>query len=118
MAIVGGISRVTVDGVELPIKQGWTFNVGRPLRTSVMGADGRHGSAEEPQTGYAEGGITLTEGIDLEWLVTVAGATVNLEYRSGRVGRLVNADYAGTGELAADEGELSVRFEGEGSIDG
>lgn len=109
----GGVIAVALNGEVQDAKGAFTYNLGRPKRTAVIGSDGRvHGYKEEGQPGYIEGELTDRGSLDLEALVKFADGTVTLELANGKVIVLRDAFYAADGEGNTEEGALKVRFEG------
>lgn len=117
MPHIGGITKIQVGGVILNAMSGWTYNLGRPKRETVVGADRVHGYTETPQVGFLEGTITVTDETDVEFILAAKDVTVTLY--TGKVSRfiLANATFVGEGDIETDQGSLSVRFEGEGELD-
>lgn len=109
----GGIISVKTGDQVQDAKGSFSWNLGRPKREGIVGADGMHGYKETPQPGYIEGAFTDRGTLDLNALVTMADATVTLETANGKVIVLRNAYYAGDGTVTSEEGEIAVRFEGE-----
>jgi hypothetical protein len=110
----GGIIQLQINGELQDAKGSFSYNPGRPKREGITGADRMHGFKETPQVGFIEGAVTDRGTLDLEKLVTLTGATVTLELPNGKVFCLRNAYFAGEGTATTEEGEITVRFEGEG----
>lgn len=113
---IGGVIALTVNGVILPAKSGFTANDGSPLKAGVKGQDFVHGHTVEPQIAFIEGVISVTDKIKVRELKALTGATVMLE-ASNQTWILNNAYYANEGTFTAESGELPFRFEGDGDID-
>lgn len=109
---VGGIIELKIDGQLHSAKGNFTYNLGRPLRESVIGADTVHGFKETPQAAFIEGEITDRAELSLEALVNTTNATVYLRLANGKVIVLRNAWFAGEGTGNTEEGNIAVRFEG------
>lgn len=107
----GGIIYVKQDGVQYDAKGNFTYNLGRPKREAIVGADSVHGYKETPQVAFIEGEITDSRGLDLGKLVTGDGVTITLELANGKVISLSDAWYAAEGTGNTDEGNLPVRWE-------
>lgn len=108
----GGIIQLQVNGELYDAKGSFTYNLGRPLREAIIGADGVHGYKETPQVAFIEGEITDRGTLDLDKLVKTQFATVTLELANGKVVSLSDGWYAGEGTGNTDEGNIGVRFEG------
>ncbi len=109
---VGGIIQVASNGVLLQAKGNWSYNIGRPKRDGVVGADAVHGYKELPQLPFIEGEITDSPGLDLNALALTTGATVVLNLAVGKTIVLSQAWYAAEGKGETEEGNIEVRFEG------
>jgi hypothetical protein len=107
--------QVQVDGGVLDAKGSWSYNLGRAMRETIIGADGVHGFKETPQAAFIEGEITDRTTLDLADLVTIEGATVTLSLANGKVIALRDAWFAGEGTGNSEEGNIAVRFEGAGA---
>lgn len=107
----GGIIFLKIDGEIFNAKGNFTYNLGKPKRDAIVGADQVHGYKETPQIPFIEGEITDTPSTDMEKLVTAENATVTLELANGKVISLREAWYAGEGTGNTDEGNIGVRFE-------
>lgn len=108
----GGIIQVSMDGVSFDAKGNFTYNLGRPKREAIVGADTVHGYKETPQVAFIEGEITDRGTFDLAAMVTSEGKTVTLELANGKVFVLRDAWFAGEGTGNTEEGNIGVRFEG------
>jgi hypothetical protein len=109
---VGGIIQVATNGVLLQAKGNWTYNIGRPKRDAVVGADTVHGYKEMPQAPFIEGEITDSTGLDLNALTTTTNATVVLNLAVGKTIVLSQAWYSAEGNVQTEEGNIQVKFEG------
>lgn len=108
----GGIIQVQANGKIYDAKGNYTYNLGRPVREAIVGADRPHGYKETPQVGFIEGEITDRSDLDLDELVTLKDATVTLELANGKVIVARDAYYAGEGTGNTEEGNIAVRFNG------
>lgn len=109
----GGIIQVQIQGEIVDAKGNFTYNLGRPKREAIVGADRIHGFMEKPQVGFIEGEITDRGTLDLDKIVTLTGSTITLELANGKVILLRDAYYAAEGTGNTDEGNVQVRFEGD-----
>ncbi|WP_338585874.1 phage tail tube protein [Pseudomonas sp. MAG733B] len=109
---IGGIIAVKVNGDIYFAKGNWTYNLGKPKREGVVGADTVHGYKETPQVPFVEGEISDRNELSLEDLVTLDDATITLELSNGKVITLSEAWYAGEGTGNTEEGNIACRFEG------
>jgi hypothetical protein len=109
---IGGIIALKVNGDIYFAKGNFTYNIGKPKREGVVGADVVHGYKETPQVPFIEGEITDRTELSLEDLVTLDDATITLELSNGKVITLSEAWYASEGTGNTEEGNIACRFEG------
>ncbi|SDI55384.1 phage tail tube protein [Pseudomonas abietaniphila] len=109
---IGGIIALKVNGDIYFAKGNFTYNLGKPKREGVVGADTVHGYKETPQVPFIEGEITDRQELSLEDLVTLDDATITLELSNGKVITLSEAWFAGEGTGNTEEGNIACRFEG------
>lgn len=108
----GGMLYLLVNGQRYDAKGDFTYNLGRPKKTAIVGADGVHGFYTESQAPFIEGAITDARDTDLAAFLDTVDATITLELQIGKVIVLRQAAYAGEGTVNPKEGEVPVRFEG------
>ncbi len=113
MGRVGGIIEILVDGERFDAKGSFTYNLGTPVKTAVVGADRVHGYKEEPQAPMIEGATTDRLSLDIQALTRITAATVAIRFPNGKTFVLRNAWYAGDGSGTTEEGEFPLKFEGE-----
>jgi hypothetical protein len=101
-----------VNGEIHDAKGNFNYNLGKPKREAIVGADAVHGYKETPQVSFIEGEITDRGTLDLEKLVKLDDATITLELSNGKVFVLRQAWYAGEGTVGTEEANIQVRFEG------
>lgn len=106
-----GLIEVKANGTLYDAKGNFTYNLGRPKRDAIVGADRVHGYKETPQVSYIEGEITDSSTLDLDALVKLDGATVTLSLNNGKVIELRSAWYAAEGNVQTEEANIQVRFE-------
>ena len=94
MARVGGIIELKKNGQILSAKGNFTYNLGRPVREAVVGADAVHGYKETPQPAFIEGEVTDSAEMSLEDLVGTTDATIYLRLANGKVFVLSSAWFA------------------------
>lgn len=109
-----GIIFLKVDGALYEAKGNFTYNLGKPKREGIVGADSVHGYKETIQIPFIEGEITDSNQLSLEKLVTLDGVTVTLELNNGKSILLRDAWYAGEGTGETEEANIGVRFEAKG----
>lgn len=111
---LGGIIQVQVNGQIYRAKGDFTYNPGKPMREPIIGSDAVHGYSEKPQVGFIEGEFTDGDDVDIPNLVQIKDATVTLDLANGKMFVLHEAYYAAEGTVSTGEGNIGVRFEGEG----
>lgn len=107
-----GFIQVQVQGEVQDAKGAFTYNLGRPKREAIIGADGVHGYKEMPQVPFIEGAITDRGSLDLAALANGKDQTITLTLANGKLIMLRDAWFAGEGTVSTEEGEISVRWEG------
>lgn len=109
---VAGIIEVRVDGATYSAKGNFTYNIGRPKREGIAGADKVHGYKDAVQIPFIEGEVTDRRSLDLGKMVEIDNATVMLRLGNGKLIVLRQAWYAGEGTGNTEEGNIDFRFEG------
>jgi hypothetical protein len=107
-----GLIQLHINGETQDAKGSFSYNLGKPKREAIVGADGVHGFKETPQVAFIEGAITDRGNLDLAALATLTGATVTLSLANDKVVVLRDAWHAGDGTVSTEEAEIAVRFEG------
>lgn len=107
----GGFIRVHVDGVVYDAKGDATYNLGRPKRDPIIGADAVHGFKETPQVAYVELKFTDRGDLDVDVLVRKKNSTVMLELANGKAVVFRDAWYSAEGAVNTGEGEIDARFD-------
>ena len=107
-----GLIQVQINGEIQDAKGNWSYNLGRPMREAIIGADRVHGFKETPQVAFIEGEITDRGSLDLASLVGLQDTTVTLTMQTGKMFVLTEAWFAGDGAASTEEAAIAVRFEG------
>lgn len=107
-----GIIQVQVNGEVYQAKGDWSYNLGRPMRQAIVGADTIHGFRETPQVAFIEGEITDLQTLELATLLELEDATVTVRLANGKMIALREAWFAAAGTGNTQEGNIAVRFEG------
>lgn len=110
-----GLIQVQVNGEVFDARGNWTYNLGRPKREAIVGADTVHGYRETPQVAFIEGEITDRGTLDVADLIGITDATVTLGLANGKTVTLREAWFAGDGNVTTEEANIAVRFEGAGA---
>lgn len=115
--IRGGLIQLQVDGVSYDVKGDFTYNIGNPKRTPVIGTSEVHGWTEAPQVPFIEGEATDSAGLSLDALTKIKNATATLQLANGKAFMLRDAVYAGDGDVGTKEGNIQLRFEGKKGVE-
>ena len=110
--LVGGMLYLEVDGRRIDAKGEFTYGLGRPKRTPIIGSDSVHGWSTEVQVPYIEGAVTVTRETDEVAICELESATATLQLQNGKVFVLSQACYAGEGAIKTKESEMGLRLEG------
>jgi len=110
-----GLITLQTNGEVQDAKGNFTYNLGRPIREAIIGADGVHGYKETPQVAFIEGEITDRQTLDVAALVSLREATITLALGNGKLIVLNDAWFAGEGTGNTEEANIAVRFEGSGA---
>ncbi len=108
-----GILYLKMNGEQYDAKGNFSYNLGKPKREAIVGADGIHGYKEIPQVAFIEGELTDRSNLDLEKVLTLEGVTATLELSNGKVIVLRNSWYAGEGTVQTEESNIGFRMEAE-----
>jgi hypothetical protein len=111
--LVSGLIFFYVAGKLMRAKGEFSYNIGVPKRSTLLGSDGPHGAMEEPQVAFIEGAITDYSDLKLKSLVTTIDGDVSLSLANGKTFSLTSAYYTGEGTVKTKEAEIGVRFESE-----
>lgn len=106
-----GLLQLQINGEVTDCKGTFTYNLGRPKREAIPGADRVHGYKEGVQVPFIEGAITDRGTLDLNALVTGKDLTITLQLANGKTIVLNQAWYANEGTVNTEEGEIAVRWE-------
>jgi len=109
---VAGYMEISHNGTKLSAAGSFSWNLGLPKRTEILGPDKLHGYSEMPQAPYIEGAIIVTSGTSVTEICSVTNASVVLTTATGKMISLGDAFYAGEGVGETEGGTLQVRFVG------
>lgn len=112
MAKVAGKCFFKVDGVQYSLRGNMTISLGNTHRESIVGQDGYHGYKEVPEPAFIECDLTDAPSLDLNVLNALTNVTVTVELINGKVATLNNATQMNRLTLNAEDGKMTVRFEG------
>lgn len=110
----GGIIFFKIDGVQHQAKGNFSYGLGKPQRTAIVGADGVHGYSELPTAPFIEGEITDSADLSLDELANVKASVATLELANGKVISLKDCWNTNQDGLSGntEEGNIAIRLEG------
>lgn len=110
---VAGIIEVKANGTVWFAAGSFSYNLGQPIRTEMVGHDKLHGYQELPQAGFIEGEIRAVQGIKLKDVANTINATVTLTDATSRQILVSDAFYSNEGTGSTEEGTFPVKMVGE-----
>lgn len=112
MAKVAGTAFITIDGVQYSLRGNMNISLGNAHRETVVGLDQYHGIKEIPEAGTIECDLTDQPTLDLNILEALDNITVTVELINGKTATLRNATQMNHLTLNAEDGKMTVKFEG------
>ena len=109
---IGGIMFLKIKGTQFRAKGNFTYNLGKPKREGIVGADEFHGYKETPQIPSIEGAITDSGDLKVEDILDLTEGRATLDLANGKTIVLRDCYYAGDGNITTEEGEIELRLEG------
>lgn len=106
-----GLITLKAGGEVLDAKGNFTWNLGLPKRTAVVGSDSVHGYKETPQVAFVEGEITDRGTLSLRDLIGQTDVTVTLDIANGKIISITDAWFAADGNGSTEEANFQVRWE-------
>lgn len=111
-AVQTGIVKLTVDGTTYRVKGAIDYNLGYPMRETILGQDAPHGYKLTPQTPFVECATTDGNDYDIQQILTAANiSNITVELSNGKQITYTDCWYAGEGTVNTEESELTLRFE-------
>lgn len=112
----GGVLNVTIDGVPYEISGNVTFRVQRFMRETTEGVRGPTGHKQSGTIPFVEFDVPYKRGVELEVLLGVEDATVQLTLYNGESWVYEEAYQVGELDPDAVEGQMTVRIETSGDV--
>lgn len=109
----GGFITVKANGKKYDAHGDFTYNLGKPVRTPIVGPDKTHGYSEKPQPAFIEGAIVDSRDLDLETLLTLENATCVLTLSTGKKIMISEGYYSNEGTGNTAEGKIPFKFCGD-----
>ena len=111
MALEAGVTKVSLDGIDYGTKQA-SFRPGGFRKTSQYASNKRTGSSKEPMGSHIEVTYSHLSTTDFNALKKWEG-TAHVEYDTGDVWVVANAEVIETIELAGQGGGVRLIIEGD-----
>jgi hypothetical protein len=108
---IAGVAFLQRDGVAYALRGSLKIMPLDRTKEGIAGADGVHGYREVPVVPFIEAQVTAAS-FAVKGLQGVTDSTIRAETADGKVYLLSNAWFAGAAEYEAQEGSVTVRFEG------
>ena len=108
---IGGVLSFELNGDRYKIKGHVTYNLGKPVKEAIVGADGVHGYKATHQAARAEFTSSDHADLNLEELLDFEG-TASLHLANGKVITLQEGWYAGEGDVNTEESEITILLNG------
>jgi len=112
MALIGGRTNVLIDGSAIQLADTCKFSPNKVTREMKAGLHGVVGHVETPRAPYVECDAYFTDDTDLDAIMAVTDATVQVELANSKLFVLKNAVQVGDIEPATEDGKFTVKFEG------
>jgi hypothetical protein len=112
MSKVAGTCTFTVNGVLYALRGNMNIAIGNVHRESITGLDGYHGFKEVPEAGMIECDVTDMGNTDYNVLEQLTNVTVTVKLINNNVATLNNATQMNHLSLNAEDGKLTLKFEG------
>ena len=111
--ILSGIFNLRINGLLVTASGAFTFNHGGVRHEAKLGGDGRVAGFKSMGTvPFIEGELIYTPDLDIKEIQSIQAGEIILELANGKVFVLINAHWAGDGNIQTEDGNYSVRFEG------
>lgn len=114
---IAGVAFVKVNDRQYALRGSLTVSPDLFEREGIAGQDSVHGYKEIPRVPFIEGEFSTVRELSLDDLSAITDATVTAELANGKVYVLRNAWTAGAREINAEEGQVSIRFEGMSGVE-
>lgn len=109
-SVRGGLLALKIDGKTYSGIGNFTYNLGKRLRTTLIGSTGVDGFSETPQAAFIEGEVRDAQDLSLSDLVGTENVTASLELANGKTFILSAAWYEGEGTANSAEGNFPLRL--------
>lgn len=112
MSALAGIAYLTVSGRRLRVVSGAKYTVSKPMRESLIGQDGYHGTKNKPIAGKISALVRDDGSLSMNVVTNWEDETVLLELANGK--SVIGRQMAQVGEVEVDteEGTYQLNFEG------
>lgn len=107
----GGVLNVTIDGVPYEISGNVSFRIQRWMRETTEGVAGPTGHKQSGTIPFIEFDVPYKRGVELEVLLGIEDATVQIKLYNNEAWVFENAYQVGELDPDAVEGQMTVRIE-------
>jgi hypothetical protein len=111
---IGGTIEFDLNGNPIMIaSDAITYNLGKPLRETMVGPDKVHGYSEKPQPPFAEGEWRLLRGTSLSGIVTTTQANIHMILANGTEISFANCHFEAEGNANTTTASVTGKFVGD-----
>lgn len=107
---IAGTVEFTLNGKVYKPKAALNYNMGSPLRESLMGPAGSPGYKETPQLAFVEGELFVTKGMSVKQITSMTDTTVLVKLANGTKLIVPDAHFESEGTAETEEGGLPFKF--------
>jgi len=109
---IGGIAFLKFNGLQYQLRGEWEIMPNATENEWMANQDGSQVFTQKAVTPYMTGKISDSDGLSIQALNAIAGATMTAELINGKVYTLVQASQWGETKLDSVKGEITVKFGG------
>lgn len=106
---IAGMISLSVDGVIQNCEGDFEYNLGTPIRETLVGSDRVHGFSEKPQASFIKGNLRRMAGFDMKNFQNKDGVDAQLKLATGETFVFINGWVAGEGTV--NTGAATFPFE-------
>jgi hypothetical protein len=109
---IGGITRLSIDGVSYSVRGNASINLGQPKREGVAGLTRVDGYTEKPQVPGGSCEITDVRDVSMkDTVLNMTSSTVSFTFANGKEYFFEEAFYVGDGNIESEEGKMNFEFQ-------
>lgn len=106
-----GYTTLSINGESYDIVGDVTYNLGKPKREKLVGANGTQGYKEMPQVAFFECQVRTSSSFSRSDFADIVDATALLKHADGTSLMYQGSDYCAEGDGSTEEGTFQCRFE-------